>query len=269
MMRRAAGGGRGRNFFDPEGENLRSLEALGGMDHHAATILVVEDHRATRVFLADNLTADGFEVLEADCASDARRLLQRSFPDLAIVDLGLPDGDGLELLAHVRGADRAASRLDPDLPMLVLSGRVTELDRLRGFRRGCDDYVVKPFSYFELSARMRALLRRTKRRPESGRMRIGSLELDPLSRQVWLSGEPVALSKKEYALLRALAGDPTRVFTREELLRGVWGFQAMGTTRTLDSHAFRLRQKLNRAGDRFVVNVWGVGYRLVDGSVDG
>jgi DNA-binding response OmpR family regulator len=91
-------------------------------------------------------------------------------------------------------------------------------------------------------------------------MRIGSLELDPLSRQVWLGGEPVTLSKKEYALLRALAGDPTRVFTREELLRGVWGFRAMGTMRTLDSHAFRLRQKLNRAGGRFVVNVWGISH---------
>ena len=85
---------------------------------------------------------------------------------------------------------------------------------------------------------------------------------------MWLSGEPVELSKKEYALLRALAADPTRVFTREELLRGVWGFRSLGHTRTLDSHAFRLRHKLSRSGDRFVVNVWGVGYRLVDGSIE-
>jgi DNA-binding response OmpR family regulator len=238
------------------------------MDHQAATILVVEDHRATRTFLADNLSADGFEVLEADTLADARHLLERSFPDLAIVDLGLPDGDGLDLLAHVRDADRIAGRLDPELPLVVLSGRISELDRLRGFRRGCDDYIIKPFSYYELNARVRALLRRTSRRPGTGRMRIGSLELDPMSRQAWLHGEPVALSKKEYALLRALAGEPTRVFTREELLRGVWGFRAMGATRTLDSHAFRLRRKLNREGDRFVINVWGIGYRLVDGSVD-
>jgi len=238
------------------------------MNHHTATILVVEDHRTTRTFLADNLSADGFEVLEADCVADARQLLESSFPDLAIIDLGLPDGDGLELLERVRDADRIAGRLDPDLPLLVLSGRVSELDRLRGFSRGCDDYIAKPFSYYELSARVRALLRRTRHRPGSGRMRIGSLELDPSSRMVWLRGEPVALSKKEYALLRALAAEPTRVFTREELLRGVWGFRAMGATRTLDSHAFRLRQKLNREGDRFVVNVWGVGYRLVDGSID-
>lgn len=221
------------------------------------------------MFLADNLAADGYDVLEAECVSDAQRLMESSFPDLAIIDLGLPDADGLELLAHVRRSDRIAGRLDPDLPLLVLSGRVSELDRLRGFDRGCDDYMIKPFSYHELSARVRALLRRTRRRPGSGRLRIGSLELDPLSRQVWLRGELVALSKKEYALLRALAGEPTRVFTREELLRGVWGFRAMGQTRTLDSHAFRLRQKLNRAGDRFVINVWGVGYRLVDGGAEG
>lgn len=234
----------------------------------APTILVVEDHRSTRTFLADNLSADGYDVIEAEGISDAERLLESAFPDLAIIDLGLPDGDGLELLGLVRGADRIAGRLDPELPLLVLSGRVSELDRLRGFDRGCDDYMIKPFSYHELSARVTALLRRTRRRATAARLRVGTLELDPTSRQVWVRGEPVALSKKEFALLRALAGEPTRVFTREELLRGVWGFRAMGTTRTLDSHAFRLRQKLNSTGDRFVINVWGVGYRLVDGGLE-
>lgn len=237
------------------------------MDAQHATILVIEDHVPTRTFLADNLVADGYDVIEADGVSEARRLLERAFPDLAIVDLGLPDGDGLDLLTLVRDADRIAGSLDPDLPLLVLSGRVKELDLLRGFDRGCDDYLMKPFSYYELSARLRALLRRSERRPGTGRLRVGSLELDPASRQVWVRGEPVSLSKKEYALLRALAGEPTRVFTREELLRGVWGFRAMGATRTLDSHAFRLRRKLNQAGDRFVINVWGVGYRLVDGGL--
>lgn len=232
-----------------------------------ATILVVEDHHTTRTFLADNLTADGYAVIEAEDVSDARRLLEGAFPDLAIIDLGLPSGDGLELLALVRTADRIAGRLDPDLPLLVLSGRVSELDRLRGFDRGCDDYMIKPFSYHELSARVKALLRRTRHRPTAARLRVGTLEIDPSSRQVWVRGEPIALSKKEFALLRALAGEPTKVFTREELLRGVWGFVAMGHTRTLDSHAFRLRQKLNQAGDRYIVNVWGVGYRLVDGAL--
>jgi DNA-binding response OmpR family regulator len=238
------------------------------MDGTAATILLVEDHPATRTFLADNLSADGYELLEADCALDGERLIETGFPDLAIIDLGLPDGDGLELLRRVRQADRAAGQIDPDLPLLVLSGRTSELDRLRGFSRGCDDYVSKPFSYQELLARIRSLLRRTSRRPHLGRLRVGSLELDPVSRQVWLRGEAVALSKKEFALLRALAVEPTRVFTREELLRGVWGFRVICPTRTIDSHAHRLRQKLNGNGDKFVVNVWGVGYRLVDGSVD-
>ena len=115
---------------------------------------------------------------------------------------------------------------------------------------------------------MRVLLRRSRRRPGQGRLRVASLELDPASRQVWIAGEPVDLSKKEFALLRALASHPTRVFTREELLRGVWGFRSMCPTRTVDSHAHRLRMKLNSGEDRFVINVWGVGYRLVDGSPD-
>ena len=110
-----------------------------------------------------------------------------------------------------------------------------------------------------------ALLRRARRRPTLARLRVGPLELDPLGRQVWLHGEEIQLSKKEFALLRALAAEPTRVFTREELLRGVWGYQSIGTTRTLDSHAARLRRKLRARGDGLVVNVWGVGYRLVDG----
>jgi DNA-binding response OmpR family regulator len=167
----------------------------------------------------------------------------------------------------VRESDRVAGRFDPDIPILVLSGRGGELDRLRGFKRGCDDYLVKPFSYAELQARLLALLRRGRRRPGPGRLRIGPLELDPLGRQVWLRGEELKLSKKEFALLRALAGDPARVFTREELLRGVWGFRSMGMTRTLDSHASRLRKKLARDGDKFIVNVWGVGYRLLDGTI--
>ncbi len=248
--------------------NFALPKALSGMNAQLATILLVEDHPTTRSFLADNLSADGYEVIEAEDAREGRHRLETTFPDLAIVDLGLPDGDGLDLLEHVRTADRIAGRLDPDLPLLVLSGRVGELDRLRGFERGCDDYMLKPFSYHELSARVRALLRRTQRRPGMGRVRVGTLELDSQSRQVWVRGEPVGLSNKEYALLRALAGEPTRVFTREELLRGVWNFRAMGNTRTLDSHAFRLRQKLNRSGDRFVINVWGTGYRLVDGDLE-
>jgi DNA-binding response OmpR family regulator len=250
------------------GANRRGRKALETMDDAAATILIVEDHRVTRTFLADNLSADGYEILECETAGEAQQLMETRFPDLAILDLGLPDQDGLELIRHVRQSDPAATRLDPELPLLVLSGRTGELDRLRGFERGCDDFLAKPFAYPELRARVAALLRRSRRRPGTGRIRVGSLELDPLSRHVWLEGELVSLSKKEFALLRALAGDPTRVFTREELLRGVWGFRSLGATRTLDSHASRLRRKLGRSGAKFVVNVWGVGYRLVDGGLE-
>jgi DNA-binding response OmpR family regulator len=117
----------------------------------------------------------------------------------------------------------------------------------------------KPFSYPELRSRVASLLRRAQQRRGQGRLRVGALELDPASRDVRLHGARIDLSQKEFALLRALAAEPTRVFTKEELLRGVWGFRALGTTRTLDSHACRLRLKLGAQGDRFVVNVWGVG----------
>ncbi|HTX31693.1 MAG TPA: response regulator transcription factor [Solirubrobacteraceae bacterium] len=239
------------------------------MDETAYTILIVEDHLVTRSFLADNLVADGYDLLEADSATQAERLIECSCPDLAIIDLGLPDRDGLDLLSHIRDGEPVAGRIDPSLPVLVLTGRAGELDRLRGFERGCDDYVAKPFSYQELRARIRALLRRTAPRTRSGRLRVGRLELDPASREVWLAGEPLRLSKKEFALLRALAAEPTRVFSREELLRGVWGFKVICPTRTVDAHAHRLRKKLGVGGDRFVVNVWGVGYRLVDGNLGG
>ena len=238
------------------------------MEPDPPTILIVEDHHTTRSFLADNLAADGYEPLEAESAHAALRLMSGKSPDLAIVDLALPDRDGLDLLREVRASDATASRLDPRLPVIVLTGRGGELDRVRGFERGCDDYVVKPFSYAELRGRIGALLTRSRHRPGSGRLRVGPLEVDPLSRTVEIDGRPIHLSKKEFALLRALAEDPTRVFTREELLRGVWGFRSLGHTRTLDSHASRLRKKLAGAGGGFVVNVWGVGYRLIDGGIE-
>ncbi len=238
------------------------------MEPKPPTTLIVEDHDATRRFLADNLVADGFEPLEAGSAREGLRLIADRSPDLAIIDLGLPDRDGLDLLREVRAGDETGGRLDPHLPVILLSGRGGELDRVRGFERGCDDYVVKPFSYPELRARIAAVLARARPRPGTGKLRVGPLEVDPLRREVRLEGCPIHLAKKEFALLRALAEEPTRVFTREELLRGVWGYKALGATRTLDSHASRLRRKLAGAGYGFVVNVWGVGYRLIDGRLD-
>jgi len=230
-------------------------------------ILVVEDDAATRTFLADNLTADGYELLVAGTLRDALRQLEYHRVDLAVIDVGLPDGSGLDLLAAVRSATEAGARLDPRLPIILLSGRAGEIERMRGFERGADDFVAKPFGYGELRLRIAAVLRRARDRRAGGRLRVGDLTIDPASREVLLRGMPVALSQKEFALLSALAAEPTRVFTKTELLRDVWGFRAMGSTRTLDSHACRLRHKLARGGSRFVVNVWGVGYRLVDGAV--
>jgi len=244
------------------------MNCISNTDHAAVTIVVVDDDEIARSFLADNLTADGYQVLEAGTLTAAHRLVATRFVDLAIVDLALPDGDGLELLRHVRESDGVGGRIDPTLPLLVLSGRASEVDRLRGFERGADDYVTRPFSYAELRARIAALLRRRIRARTGSRLRVGPLELDALSRQTWLDGAPVALSKKEFGLLRALASDPVRVFTREELMRTVWGWDGDGgslRTRTLDTHAARLRRKLSGGGTSFVVNVWGVGYRLLDG----
>jgi len=231
-------------------------------------VLIVEDHLLTRRFLADNLAADGYEPLEAATLAQGRRLLQGGGIAAAVLDLQLPDGDGLELLAELRGRGGGDPGLDPHLPVLILSARASQLDRVRGLSRGADDYLPKPFGYDELRARIAALLRRSTLRPGIGRIRIGTLEIDPQSRETWLEGERVHLSGKEFGLVRMLASAPTRTFTRDELLREVWGYQTPVATRTLDTHAHRLRRKLSAGRLAFVINVWGVGYRLVDAGLD-
>jgi DNA-binding response OmpR family regulator len=240
------------------------LAALNYMEPESPTVLIVEDHYATRRFLADNLAIDGYEPLEAGSAADGLRLLGTGRPELAIIDLGLPDRDGLDVLTELRSSARRGGSLDSQLPVLILTGRGGELDRIRGFERGTDDYLVKPFRYPELRGRLDALLRRTRARPRLGRLRVGALELDPVARDAWIDGAPVHLTNKEFALALLLATEPTRVFTRAELLADVWGFASPGATRTLDSHASRLRRKLSVGKLRFVVNVWGIGYRLLD-----
>jgi DNA-binding response OmpR family regulator len=228
-------------------------------------LLVVEDDELTRAFLLDNLAADGFRVAGASSVDEGLRAIEVRQPALVVLDLALEGASGLALLDRVRAADGLASRLDPALPVIVLSGRATDADRVRSFARGADDHLCKPFLYAELLARVRALLRRADGRRARGVLRAGELTIDPATRAVRLAGRRIELSAKEFALLRMLASAPTRVFTKDELLRDVWGFRAAGSTRTLDSHACRLRQKLREDGDEFVVNVWGVGYRLVDG----
>jgi DNA-binding response OmpR family regulator len=229
----------------------------------ARQILIAEEDAAARAFLADNLTADGYDVLTADDKRSALAKLGAKRPDLVVCDV---NGDTLDLLDAVRGADGIAGRIEPDTPLIVLTDRADELARLRYFDRGCDDVIAKPFSYPELRARIRVLLHRTHGRPAAGRLRVGPLTLDPTSREVRVDGERVELSQKEFALLQMLATEPTRVWTKRELLRDIWDYRAYGRTRTLDSHACRLRHKLAVHDCRFVINVWGVGYRLVDGD---
>ena len=228
------------------------------------TIMVVEDDDATREFLADNLKADSYGVVTASTGREALNLLQLKDCHLLLLDVMLPDASGYELCRRLRESDGLAQRIDPDLPVIFVTARGSEADRIRGFNRGADDYVVKPFHYPELIARIGAVLRRARGRREQGVLQVGELRVDPVSRDVSLDGKAIELSAKEFALLRTLAEEPTRVFTKEELLRDVWGFKLMGSTRTLDSHASRLRRKLSPSGRRWIVNVWGVGYRLTD-----
>jgi DNA-binding response OmpR family regulator len=195
------------------------------------TIMVVEDDDATRAFLADNLKADSYGVVTASSARQALNLLEVKECALMLLDVMLPDASGFELCRRLREADGLAQRVDPQLPVIMLTGRSSETDRVRGFARGADDYVVKPFHYPELAARVDAVLRRSKGRQGQGLLQVGELRIDPVAREVTLAERKVELSAKEFALLRTLAGEPTRVFTKEELLRDVWGFKLMGINR--------------------------------------
>ncbi len=228
------------------------------------SLLVIEDDEAVAAYLSENLAADGFRVTTASGAGEGLRAIEHRQPDLVLLDLMLEGGTGLSLLDRIRSADGLASRIDPELPVVVVTGRGGEADRVRGFSRGADDYVVKPFSYAELLGRVHAVLRRAGGRSLRGVMRVGELTIDPVTRSVRLAGEPVGLTAKEFALLQALAADPTRVFLKNELLRDVWGYLSIGTTRTLDAHACRLRKKLSKASRPFVLSVRGVGYRLTE-----
>jgi len=236
------------------------------MDCTNPKLLLIDADSASRSFLTDNLTRDGYDVLATGEASQAARLLAHASFDIVILDLGLADGDGLAVARLIRSG---GARADPALPVIALSARDTQLDRLRALDQGCDDFIPRPYWYPELRARVRGFLRRQEDRLRAprARLRVGPLELDPLARQVWVAGQRLALSSKEFGLLRLLATEPERVYTRAELLRLVWGWEEMGEaprTRTLDSHACRLRRKLAAEGLEMVINVWGVGYRLTD-----
>jgi DNA-binding response OmpR family regulator len=230
------------------------------------TVLIVEPDAGIRDLLADELGADGFVVVACGSLIEGRQRLPAAYPDVLIVNAELPDGSGLDLVSEVRSSLHGELVVDPDLPLVVLNKRCSESDRVRAFEYGADDILSTDFAYRELRGRLGALLRRRERQTRRGRIRVGQLDIDPIRHVVRISDRPLALTQKEFSLLQTLASEPSRVFTKDELLRMIWGYRSSGgssTTRTLDSHACRLRAKLAQAGARQMVqNVWGVGYRL-------
>ncbi len=232
-------------------------------DTTAGRLLIVEDDERVSRPLAEALTLDGYAVSTAASISDARERIESFAFDLVLLDANLPDGSGFALLREIRGGDDATRSWPPaDLPVVMLTGRGTEADRIRGFEFGCDDYLVKPFSLGELRGRLAAVLRRH-RSASARHTQLGELEISRATREVSLCGRSVNLTQKEFALLIVLAREPSRVFTRGELLEAVWGYRGDSSTRTLDAHACRLRAKLSHGARDYVVNTWGVGYRLL------
>jgi DNA-binding response OmpR family regulator len=215
-----------------------------------ATVLVVEDDDAIRELVAFHLTRAGLEVVEAGDAAGAWSALERV--DAVVLDWMLPDASGIAWLRRMRNGERGAT------PVLMLTARASEFDRVEGLDAGADDYLVKPFSAAELVARVRALLRRV--RPQR-RFTVGALVVDLDAARVVVAGEPVALTRREFELLAFLVGHPGRVFTRSELLDRVWGEDFIGTERTVDQHVAQLRARIGRGR---LETVRGRGYRLVE-----
>jgi DNA-binding response OmpR family regulator len=224
-------------------------------------VLLAESEPTTRGFLERHLTADGFEVLGAVAGLEALELAELADPDLVLLDETLPDVGGLDLCRRLREGEPGRN-WNRRVPVILLAENGDPVDRVRAFARGVDDYVSKPFHYEELLARIRAILRRVDP-PNEDRIAVAEIVIDRPTRRVSVAGERVLLSGKEFELLVKLACDPERVWTKEELLREVWGFRSLGRTRTLDSHASRLRRKLSAGRLDYVVNEWGVGYRLL------
>ncbi|MFT4048668.1 MAG: response regulator transcription factor [Solirubrobacterales bacterium] len=228
-----------------------------------ARLLVVDDDEAVRERLIEAFELDGYRARGAEDLATAARALTHGRFDLVLLDVNLPDGAGYDLLRDLRaGRVRPSECTLSGLPVVMVSGRSAEFDRIRGFECGCDDYVTKPYSFGELRSRVAAVLRRRNIEPTDDVLSVGELLIDPNSRHVSLRGREIDLTHKEFALLMALAAEPERVFERERLLREIWGYR-VGSSRTLDQHACRLRRKLSGGRRAYVINSWGVGYRLL------
>jgi two-component system response regulator RegX3 len=227
-----------------------------------ARILFVEDEDSISDPFSRALAREGFEPIVARTAREALALAERMPPDLVLLDLNLPDGDGRDVARELRRHS--------DMPIVMLTARGTETDKIVGLELGADDYVVKPFSGAEVIARIRAVLRRSNRSPgeadapPSQPAEIGSLRLDFGSRQVTLAGEPVELSRKEFDLLSELVRSAGKVVSREDLMARVWDENWFGSTKTLDTHIGWLRRKLgdDTAATTYIHTVRGVGFRF-------
>jgi two-component system phosphate regulon response regulator PhoB len=225
------------------------------------TILIVDDEIDLTSILEYNLQAEGFRTRVAHTAAGAFREIKREVPDLCLLDLMLPDQSGLDVCKQLKSDPRMR-----DVPVIMLTARGEEIDRVVGFELGAEDYVVKPFSVRELVLRIRALLRRAERPAEaSERLIAGILEVDLPRHQVMVNGAETRLTALEFKLLVALMTRRGRVQTREALLDEVWGITADVTTRTVDTHVKRLREKLGDAAD-YVETLRGVGYRFREAS---
>ena len=220
-------------------------------------ILLVEDEAAITEPLAAALEGDGYETRVANTASAALSAAAAEPPDLILLDIGLPDGSGLDVCRELRRAG--------EVPVIMLTARGSEADRVAGLEMGADDYVVKPFSAREVIARVRAVLRRAHpKRGDGAAIEIGEVRLDPAAHVATLAGGPLELSRKEFALLGALMEQAGSVITRQALIEDVWDMNWFGSTKTLDVHMSALRKKLgdDPADPRYIHTVRGVGFRF-------
>jgi two-component system, OmpR family, response regulator ResD len=221
------------------------------------TVLVVDDEPTIRDVVVQYLRREGYATLEAGDGNSARDLLEREWPSLVVLDLMLPGTDGLALCRWIR--ERS------ELPVIMLTARGEEADRIVGLELGADDYVTKPFSPRELVARVRTVLRRSAAPVHAHeRLRFGELEIDAAAREVQKRGKVLRLTAREFDLLLFLARHPRRVFSRDQLMSRVWGYEPAFDSGTITVHVRRLREKIedDPARPRHLETVWGVGYRL-------